>query len=450
MLVNFRFGNYLSYHDMAEFSMVVGNAKKHSEHVMKFEDISLLKFAAIYGANAAGKSNLVKAIKFSRNLVIRGFRNMVTSDKYCRIYPSNEEELTNFEYEIAIDGTVYSYGFSVNLFEKTVYREWLYSLSNNQEIEIFTRELKDNRYRININYNFLGLSQKEQDRLDVYKEDSKELTESLFITELNKNKKPFLGKNDFSIFNLIYEWFERKLVVISPDKSPADNGISNMREDNGISLANFLYSFGTGIKEVCTKEVYEKDLYNEMPSRIAKKILEDIRKDAPDSIPIMLRTPQNIYEIEKQEEHLKIQAVYFKHLSESGFYSLGEESDGTVRLVELYDILANDNEKVFVIDEIDRSLHPNLTYKFIEAYLTKNNNGQLIATTHEDRLLDLNMLRRDEIWFVEKQEKGESALYSLEKFKTRFDQNILKAYLEGRYGSIPQFKLFQNVESREQ
>ncbi|WP_226641187.1 AAA family ATPase [Bacillus tropicus] len=450
MLVNFRFGNYLSYHDITEFSMVTGNVKKHREHVMNFKDISLLKFATLYGANAAGKSNLVKAIEFSRNLVVRGFRNIQTSDKYCKIYPSNQEELTHFEYEIVIDDVVYSYGFSVNLFEKEVNKEWLYSLLNNNEQEIFTRELKGNRYEININYDFLELEQMEISRMDVYKEDSKELTDSLFITELNKNKKTFTTKDNLSIFNSVYLWFREKLEVISPDDSPLENGITYIKKDNGIALANFLDAFGTGIKEVCTKEVHEKDLYNEMPARFVKSFLEDIRTDGPDSRLVMLRTPSNIYEIEKQNETLKIKTIYFNHFSEDVFYSLGEESDGTVRLVELYDILASDSDKVFVIDEIDRSLHPNLTYNFIKEFLKKDNNGQLIATTHEDRLLDLNMLRRDEIWFVEKQEKGESILYSLEKFKERFDKDILKAYLEGRYGSVPQFKIFKNVESSEE
>lgn len=449
MLVNFRFGNYLSYHDITEFSMVTGNVKKHREHVMNFKDVALLKFATLYGANAAGKSNLVKAIEFSRNLVVRGFKNTQTSDKYCKIYPSNQDELTHFEYEIIIDEIVYSYGFSVNLFEKEVHKEWLYSLSNNGEQEIFIRELKGNRYEIKINYEFLGLGKIERSRLDVYREDSKELTDSLFITELNKNKKPFIKKEGVSIFNSVYLWFTEKLEVISPDDSPMENGITYIRKDNGIALANFLDSFGTGIKEVCTKKVHEKDLYNEMPPNFVKKFLENIRTDGPDSRIVMLRTPTNIYEIEKENENIEIKTIYFNHLSEDVFYSLGEESDGTVRLVELYDILASDSEKIFVIDEIDRSLHPNLTYNFIKEFLKKENNGQLIATTHEDRLLDLNMLRRDEIWFVEKQEKGESILYSLEKFKERFDKDILKAYLEGRYGSVPQFKIFKNLESRE-
>lgn len=445
MLVNFRFGNYLSYNELAEFSMVIGNTRRHPEHVMKFKDVSLLKFAAVYGANASGKSSLVKAIGFSKRLVLDGFGNAVTSDKYCKNYLGNKDELTNFEYEIMIEDTVYSYGFSVNLFEKVVYREWLYSLSNNKEEEIFIKELKHDESVYEVNYDMLGFPENGKSRLEVYLEDFKTLTNSLFITELNKNKKPFYGHGKLSIFNQLYEWFQKKLEVISPDESPSENGITYLRKDNGIALSNFLDAFGTGVKEIGTKEIHEKDLYNEMSSGIVKKIIEDIRDRDSESKTAMLRTANNIYEIENVDNQIIIRTVYFKHSSDDILYSLGEESDGTVRLVEIFDILACGNEKVFVVDEIDRSLHPNLTQNFIKEYLQKENSGQLIVTTHEDRLLDLEMLRRDEIWFVEKQEDGNSNLYSLEKFKERFDKDILKAYLEGRYGSIPEFKLFTDL-----
>ena len=97
--------------------------------------------------------------------------------------------------------------------------------------------------------------------------------------------------------------------------------------------------------------------------------------------------------------------------------------------------------KVFVIDEVDRCLHPSLTYRFVETFLdiAKQNGVQLIVTTHESRLMDFDLLRRDEIWFVDKNKNGESSIYSLEEYNARFDQKIDKAYLEGRYGGVPIF-----------
>ena len=122
-------------------------------------------------------------------------------------------------------------------------------------------------------------------------------------------------------------------------------------------------------------------------------------------------------------------------------FQLEEESDGTVRVLDLLEILLAGEEKTYVIDELDRCLHPSLTYKFVETFLqvAKEKNIQLIVTTHESRLLDFELLRRDEIWFVNKSKSGKSDIYSLEEYNARFDQKIDKAYLEGRYGGVPIF-----------
>ena len=121
-----------------------------------------------------------------------------------------------------------------------------------------------------------------------------------------------------------------------------------------------------------------------------------------------------------------------------------EESDGTRRLFDLLSVLITNKEKVYIIDELDRSLHPNLTYKFIELFLDlcQGQLNQLIITTHEDRIIDLNLLRRDEIWFVEKRAQGDSIIYSLDSFGNQFDKRVCEAYLEGRFGAIPKFKRY--------
>jgi len=443
VLVNFRFSNFLSYDTLAHFSMTTGNTRRHLDHVMEFKDVSLLKFSALYGANASGKSNLVEAIKFSRALVLKGVPDTITLDKHSKIDPSNRGKTSQFEYEVMIDKTVYVYGFSVNLFEKKIEREWLYSLEGNKEIEIFTRNMiKVNEMNIQVNENELKLESEDKVRLNVYMSDSKKLFNTLFLTELNKNKQVFHSDGKISILNLIYDWFDQKLEVISPDEPASRSGITHFRKNDGLALSSFLDAFGTGVKEVVTKSVTEKDLYKEIPSMIVKKVLEKLTDEESETGHILLQTPENMHEIRKENNDIQINTLHFKHANDEVLYTLGEESDGTIRLVEIYDILATNSEKTFVVDELDRSLHPNLTYNFINEFLKKEIPGQLIVTTHEDRLLDLDMLRRDEIWFVEKQEKGNSRLYSLEEYKERFDKDILKAYLEGRYGSIPEFKVF--------
>jgi len=139
------------------------------------------------------------------------------------------------------------------------------------------------------------------------------------------------------------------------------------------------------------------------------------------------------------EDDWSVRTFSFKH-EDGQLYQSGEESDGTLRIMDLAEILLTDGPKVFVIDELNRSLHPQLTYKFVERLLAhiQSRPIQVIVTTHESRLLDFELLRRDEIWFVEKRE-GESSVYSLEEYNERIDRKIDKAYLEGRYGGVPIF-----------
>ena len=112
------------------------------------------------------------------------------------------------------------------------------------------------------------------------------------------------------------------------------------------------------------------------------------------------------------------------------------------------EVLLTGEEKTYVIDELDRCLHPSLTYNFVDTFLqlAAKRNIQLIVTTHESRLLDFDLLRRDEIWFVNKRKSGESDIYSLEEYNVRFDQKIDKAYLEGRYGGVPVFSTVFPIE----
>jgi AAA15 family ATPase/GTPase len=122
-------------------------------------------------------------------------------------------------------------------------------------------------------------------------------------------------------------------------------------------------------------------------------------------------------------------------------FSIVEESDGTIRLLDLLEILLAGDGKTYIVDELDRCLHPSLTYKFVDTFLEEaaKKNIQLIVTTHESRLMDFDLLRRDEIWFVDKKKNGETDIYSLEEYNERFDKKIDKAYLEGRYGGVPVF-----------
>ena len=152
--------------------------------------------------------------------------------------------------------------------------------------------------------------------------------------------------------------------------------------------------------------------------------------------------------LEVKDEDVICRTIQFSHNKNETLYEMSKESDGTVRILDLLEILLSEEGKTYVIDELDRCLHPSLTYKFVDSYLhmAAKKNIQLIVTTHESRLLDFDLLRRDEIWFVNKRKGGESDIYSLEEYNTRFDQKIDKAYLEGRYGGVPVFNTVFPIE----
>ena len=128
------------------------------------------------------------------------------------------------------------------------------------------------------------------------------------------------------------------------------------------------------------------------------------------------------------------------HGNPNDLFEISDESDGTKRLFDLIPVYEiGQHERVIIIDELDRSFHSKLTEEYIEKFfeVTKDKKSQLICTTHDLNLMDLNILRQDEIWFIEKESDHSSKIYSLSDFKERFDKNILNEYLIGRYGAIP-------------
>ena len=189
-----------------------------------------------------------------------------------------------------------------------------------------------------------------------------------------------------------------------------------------------------------------KDRMNPIQYNQLKSDINNIRNNSA-KFDITLRIENCIYTISgnRNQEELKVKVIKLTHINSKTYFDTYEESDGTLRILELIDILLSNN-KVYIIDEIDRSLHPSLTTRFIKTFLDiiKDKNVQLIITTHESRLLTYDVLRRDEVWFCDKKNDGSTKLYSLEQFKedARFDRKIDKAYLDGRYGAVPIFMGF--------
>lgn len=429
MLLNVRLGNIYSFDEITEFTLIPGRGQRHKDHIHTKGKHEALKFTALYGANASGKSNFIRAIQVARAFILGQSDHLHTYEAYNKSLRDGAERETVFEFDFVIDEVAYSYGFALYISKKKIIREWLYAVETKED-KIYTRELRDELFHLDWNKKWFT-ERVDQQRMHIYDIDMAQMTNRLFLYEVNRHVTNFMENNP--ILHKIYSFFEN-IEIITPHTEPKRSGFLHVSPKKSQQLAQFLQDCGTGIRGLTRENITKHEFEREFPSEeVAHHLLQQLEQEEG---MYLLRTPRNLIEIKHDAEGISFSKVLFIHEMEGAAFTLGEESDGTVRLIELYDVIANKKESIRFIDEIDRSLHPNLTYSFIERYIQEAN-GQLIVTTHEDRILELDLLRRDEVWFVEKNEQGISKLFSLEEYKVRFDKNIWAAYLDGRYGGVP-------------
>lgn len=433
MLLNFKIRNVFSFKELQEFSFAAGKSSRMKEHVIETNNISVLKFSSIYGANAAGKSNLVKALELMKGIVLRSIPHY-DFEYYYKFQEVTRMEASYFEVEIIINDNTYSYGFECDFKKSTIINEWLYKIQNNNEKVIFERSNNNITYE---NY----FSEKTKNKLNQYTLDFINKNNMLVLKFLNTDKDSLYEYEKTNILKEIYQWFLDDLNILEP------NSILITTEDFKINqqilkLTNYLKYFDTGIERIETKTLTfrlrneEEKTLNEMLTKIKNNAANKFEK-----ITSLFILFDDLYLITiSKTGDISIETLLFIHKDEKEYeMNFRNESKGTKRIIELSMILLNDEEnKLFVVDELDKSLHPKLTSKFVELFLKNNNNNQLLVTTHESRLLDQDLLRRDEVWFVSKV-NNKSNLYSLEEYNVRFDKKIDKAYLEGRYSGIPLF-----------
>ena len=431
MFIRFVVSNFLSFNEEREFNMLAGSFKTHKHHVYNLGKVDVLKAAAIYGANGAGKSSLIKAIEFLQDSVNNGAIFRSVNDKKFKLDKNNELKPITFEIEFTVDKKIYAYGVSFN--NITVIEEWLYESGINIDDKmIFERKtLKSGKQSIKMS--------------DKYQKTQKQkLLIELMEDNLLKTNELFLGKTDelkikeiTSARNVI----EKKIVIIHPGSKfqslvPALTSSSRFK-----TFANeMLETFDTGVSELDIETMDIDKYFGEDDEKTKKEIIQDIK----DGHSVLLNTETGGVLATKEKGKYVVKKVIAKHLNNEGkkiSFDLTEESDGTQRLLDFipaFDGILND-ETCFIIDEIDQSLHPTLLKSIIQKVMNNDNTkGQLIFTTHESNLLDLDIFRQDEVWFAEKNKStGSTQLYSLSDFKPRYDLDIRKGYLKGRFGAIP-------------
>lgn len=438
MVVTFSVANFRSFEDEETFSLVASKklSGTHDNHLVPIPgtDASVLRAGVLYGANGAGKSNFFKALFYLRSMALnaRG-KGKGTGCEPFRF--KNECADSSFDLQFIADNKLYRYGMIVN--DETVVEEWLVEVIGKKEKPIYER-ITDADGGVSVEGPGLKNGSRKLHALMTVggpKEQS-------FLATIRAT----LEKNDFGdAIQTVIEWFERGLNFVRPDTNFWPLG-HTLGEDSDFKTfaSEFMRASSTGVDDlsVTKEELSEEQLKLMLPGNVYTQVIKNTEEEGKSIV--ALGEDREVL-VEKAGEHhyylLTIQSMHRHETSNVVRLDLSEESDGTRRLLNLLPALhrLHKDGGVFVIDEVERSMHPLLIYKFMEFFLSGcgGEQRQLVVTTHESNLLDQELLRRDEIWFSEKNKKGATKLYSLSDYQTRKDLKLDKHYLQGRFGAIP-------------
>ena len=434
MLARFTVANFLSFNNHQSLSLVSGSELKNRNRLFAASNMSLLKFGAIFGANAAGKSNVIKAMAYAHRLILEGTSSITNANQYYRMAAENKEKPSYFEFEIAIDGKLYAYGFEVIIAQKCITEEWLYALAKEGDHPLFVRNSIEGTYH----YEKSLVPESLQNRFEIYLSDMKSVHTSLFLHEIVTDKSAlYATQSQLCLLPEIYRWFIR-LTLTSPSSSLSGYSLVPSMQSQKIGKA--ITHFATGISAVRFKPITSEQVEQLLPATHAQQFSQDLRACSHNGGDYQLQIGSRLLLLSCKEKQSQFFEIVFEH--EDQLFSYEEESDGVRRLFDLLSVLVTSEAgTVFLFDEIDRSLHPQMTLQFIRTYLelAQEHDIQLVITTHESHLLDLSLLRRDEIFFVEKARDGSSVIYPFDQFEQQFDGKLEQAYLNGRYGGVPLF-----------
>ncbi len=414
MLIQFRFKNFKSFRDDTILDLSATKITEHSDRVVSAGYEKLLPTAAIFGANASGKSNVIEAFRYMMTYVMESFSyggdpdDKKTKSKKLKYTPflfDNTSRDAESSFEVYYVDTEeqgyksYNYGFTLN--QDGVIEEWLNSKAKT------AREYKQIFYRNGDELDLSGFPAKIQELIRI------SLNKEVLIVSLGSKLK-------VTKLKFIRDWFYNT------------------------NFANFGNPYENVFLSSLIPEGFAED------KSVQDKVVAYFSTFDPSIIGFHVEVMEGE---DEERRHVKIDAIH--HLVNGGTVSipLEEESDGTLKMFALYPALQDvlKNGGVLFVDELNARLHPLLVRSFLITFLNPEINSkhaQLVFTTHDSWQLSNNLLRRDEIWFTEKDGNGVSVLYSLADFvdedgiKIRKDERYEKNYLLGKYGAIPMLKYF--------
>ena len=301
--------------------------------------------------------------------------------------------------------------------------------------DIFTRKTTNGQ----LFFNKELLSDSNDPRVKIYIEDLKKVTNRLFLTDIVSNKDELYRKNpELVILRKVFSAICNIHIAFPDTPISGYECFSAKYIDKALEA---ITSFRTGISNVNKKPVSREQALDRLVLEQRKSVDDLIQKivNSPvysDNDTIKMDCNGRLIYVTFRDREPSFSEVTFEHFGIKNVeFSIAEESEGTRRLLDLLAVLFSEQDNsVFIFDELDRSLHPQLTIHFVQTFLkiAEKRNIQLLMTTHESHLLNLDLLRQDEIFFVDVNSAGESILYPFDRFKQRFDKKIEKAYLGGR------------------
>lgn len=432
MLIRFQVKNLYSFEEETEFNLLTNDSEHLPHHKKHCNGVDFLRLSAIYGANASGKSNFVRAIGLLQNIVKKGKIIDEVSDYKFKLSKEALTKPISLAIELLSNSKMYYYTLTFD--QKKILNETLVETFKDKEDRIvFERSLTNERQEIP----FIESEVKnEKERMFLELLSDKLLSKDELLLTFLTQKYP----NEYADINNVFEWFSDVLIVLNSNFKIRGIAHKFDKHDSIVKFVNtFIPTLSTGIQRI---EVQKKEIQGDSDDM---KHLKDNIKDDQEQLFTNTNadTGEEITFVMEENDKIFAKRIFTEHLDKEGhkvFFPFGWESDGTKRLLE-YTPLINgviNAEVVFVVDEIERSIHPMMIKELIRKISSDTSaQGQLIFTTHESCLLDQEILRTDEIWFTQKDKGGATHMYSLSDFNISNTANIEDGYLNGRYGGIP-------------
>ena len=439
MLISFSVGNFRSFGEEQTLNMTSSKRfSDHPGHLIRIgtADKFVLRTALLYGANAAGKSNLIRAMAFAQKAIIEPRGRGPISEPF-RFGSDKDRKPSSFEFRFLIEDHVFVYGFDIN--GRKIDSEWLFVCKGDDELCIFERDDKGNTKLGTTYQNFL-----DHDRILV-KTLKALISLPLRLDQLFLSRACGLPEEvQGIILGAVIRWLTKELVILNASHRSFDILDRLHRNPEFLRFSGeFLRNVGTGVGELKLEED-ERDAED-----WERKYLPLY---GPDQRPPFYQEDRDIRQKNDDPSRVidrRLLAVHERG-GDHAFLPFSEESDGTQQLLHLMPVLASPGQggKVVVLDELDRSLHPLICWEFIRFFSEScpGTHKQLIVTTHEAHLLNQDLLRRDEYWFVEKDVQQQSQLVPLSGFSIRNDLQVAKGYLNGRFGAIPMIGPMDSLE----